>query len=301
MNNENNPQQQLSPGIENQEPNQEEMTAAYKASSWYVKKKLKERAPELSKALEEVREADVIVVDGTYDHAHLVLELGGIPFVRVNPEDVENLELRSDQTVFVNCPGHVPDRGLRKLRVFVEEGGLLITTDWALVHVLEKAFPGKVRYNGKATQDDVVRITVLDKENPLLDGFLEKGVDPLWWLEGSSYPIIVEDRENVKVLIESKELEEKYGESPVIVEFTVGGGRVVHMISHFYLQRTETRDKKDKVSAAESFMEELAAAPEEIQKEAEKISTASFKSAQTSLEFISKNIAAQKRKSMEEK
>ncbi len=39
----------------------------------------------------------------------------------------------------------------------------------------------------------------------------------------------------------SKELGAKYGEEPVAVLFAHGDGEVFHMISHYYLQRTELR------------------------------------------------------------
>ena len=87
--------------------------------------------------------------------------------------------------------------------------------------------------------DDVVRIEVLDRDHRFLQGVLEDGDDPLWWLEGSSYPIRVLDPERVQVLITSNELEQKYGEAPVAVTFAHGEGEVLHMISHYYLQRAE--------------------------------------------------------------
>jgi hypothetical protein len=66
----------------------------------------------------------------------------------------------------------------------------------------------------------------------------------VWWLEGSSYPIQILDKKKVKVLVRSDELKRRYGHDPVIVSFEWGEGIVYHMISHFYLQRSETRTKK---------------------------------------------------------
>lgn len=278
-------------------PGEQKMEESYKAGAFFTRLKMSRDDPEMAKALDDVKEADVVMVDGVYDHGHMVLQLAGIPFSRVTTNQVDNIELRPDQTVFVNCPGEVGPKGLRKLVTFVNDGGLLITTDWALRHVIEPGFPNTVRYNERSTKDEVVRINVLDPENPILDGFLEEGVDPLWWLEGSSYPIEVLDKDRVKVLVESKELKDRYGESPVIVEFEHGKGRVVHMISHFYLQRTETRTKKDMAPASGMVSEEeLEAAPMEIKGAMEEISGAGFRAAQTSVSFISKSIASQKKK-----
>lgn len=77
-------------------------------------------------------------------------------------------------------------------------------------------------------------------------GFLdqEKDAAPVWWLEGSSYPIEILDKKKVKVLVRSEELKRRYKHDPVIISFEWGKGVVYHMISHFYLQRSETRTQK---------------------------------------------------------
>ena len=46
------------------------------------------------------------------------------------------------------------------------------------------------------------------------------------------------------MLVRSEDLKRRYKHDPVIVSFEWGKGVVYHMISHFYLQRTETRTKK---------------------------------------------------------
>lgn len=66
----------------------------------------------------------------------------------------------------------------------------------------------------------------------------------MWWLESSSYPIEILDKKKVKVLVRSDELKRRYKHDAVIVSFEWGKGIVYHMISHFYLQRSETRTKK---------------------------------------------------------
>ncbi len=116
--------------------------------------------------------------------------------------------------------------------------------------MIELAFPGYIAYNENPTTDDVVRIEVLRKDNPFLKGVMDKGDDPQWWLEGSSYPMKVLASEKVEVLITSKELGTKYGEAPVAVLFRHGEGEVFHMISHYYLQRTELRSARQKMPAA---------------------------------------------------
>ncbi len=48
----------------------------------------------------------------------------------------------------------------------------------------------------------------------------------------------------VKVMVRSDELKRRYKHDPVIISFEWGKGVVYHMISHFYLQRSETRSQK---------------------------------------------------------
>ncbi|HEY42585.1 MAG TPA: hypothetical protein G4O11_01245 [Anaerolineae bacterium] len=219
----------------------ESMNSAYQVAQELLKDRLKDASPETLRELEQIHAADVIVVRGVHDHIEDVFEHAGTPFTAVNPEDLARADLRPDQIVFINCPGKLTPGGLQKIRTFVEEGGFLFTTDWALKHVLEKAFPGFVEYNLRPTRDEVVRIEVLESEDPFLKSVLDKEDDPQWWLEGSSYPIRILDKEKVKVLTTSKEIEERYGEAPVFITFDYGQGKIYHMISHFYLQRTETR------------------------------------------------------------
>jgi hypothetical protein len=198
------------------------MQSAYRVAEELLKDRLRTEAPEALRELEDLSAADIIVTRGQIDRA----------------------ELRPDQVIFVNCAGNFTPQGLRKLHQFVDEGGFLFTTDWALRNVLEPAFPGFVEYNDCPTADAVVRVEILSQDDPFLSSILGPGDDPQWWLEGSSYPIRVLDREKVQVLVTSKELEEKWGEPAVFVTFPFGRGRIYHMISHFYLQRTETRTRR---------------------------------------------------------
>ena len=229
--------------------NQKSMNKAYRIAQELLNDRLREKDPEAFDDLKDIKEADVIVIRGEYDHIEHVLSISETPFTLIDPTELEHAELRPDQIVFINCPGQIKAIGLRKLSTFVNEGGFLFTTDWSLKHVLEKAFPGYVEYNEKATADEVVRVEVLDKEDPFLKSILGPEDDPQWWLEGSSYPIRILDDEKVKVLVTSKEIKNRYGEAPVFVTFEHGEGKIYHMISHFYLQRSETRTQRHSASA----------------------------------------------------
>jgi hypothetical protein len=275
----------------------EKMFKAYDAANRILKDTLPK---DTARLLRKAGSADVIVVAGCYDHVESVLDLLEIKHTLVPAGAVKDLDLRPEQLLIINCPGQIGRRGARKVRKFVKAGGSLFTTDWALKHVLEAAFPGYVEYNEQPTADAVVRIEVKDHDNPFLEGVFDASADPLWWLEGSSYPIRVLDREKVKVLINSKELGEQYGEAPVAVTFEVGDGEVFHMISHYYLQRTETRTARHESSwamyAAEKGTAAFAAAPPELKD----LTTSEVESAYSSARLFT-NVVAQKRRKVEKR
>jgi len=235
--------------------NNKSMENAYRIAGELLKDKLKQADPEALGDLESLQEADVIVVKGSYDHIEQVLSLSRTPFTLISPRQLDAAELRPDQIVFINCPGNIGPKGLRKLAAFVAAGGFLFTTDWALKHVLEPAFPGYVAYNERATADEVVRVELLEADDPFLMSLLGPEDDPQWWLEGSSYPIHILDPNKVRVLVTSKQIGEQYGDAPVFVTFDHGEGKVYHMISHFYLQRSETRTRRQTASAADYLVE----------------------------------------------
>ena len=177
---------------------------AYRAGARMTRERIGREAPEDARALEAVRASDVLVVPGAYDHVELVLEALEMPHTPVHPGSLVAAGLRPEQLLVVNCPGHLPREAITLVRDFVASGGSLFTTDWALRHVLEPAFPGVLEYNERPTRDEVVRIEVRDHDNPFLRGVIDPGDEPLWWLEGSSYPIRVRDPGRVDVLITSR-------------------------------------------------------------------------------------------------
>jgi hypothetical protein len=225
------------------------MKRAYGSASRGVREKLAREAPADEALLRKMHESDTLVVRGQYDHAQDVLRAMEVPFLLVEPGHVGQARLRPEQAVLVNCPGQLDQVALGVLRAFVEQGGYLVTTDWALRHVLEPAFPGYVAYNQHATGDDVVRVEVLQAGARLLGPLLDPGDDPQWWLEGSSYPVRVLDPARVEVLLRSSEMAEKYGEAAIAVRFACGLGTVFHIVSHYYLQRTALRTRRQRGTA----------------------------------------------------
>ena len=233
------------------------MSTAYRVAQEMIKDKLKDVDEDMAAEFEELGQSEVIVSEGVHDYIEQVFNGIGLKHNLINPQQFEKIDLDPDKIIFINCPGNVSSKGLRNLVTFVEKGGFLFTTDWALRHVIEPGFPGYIKYNNRPTNDEVVRVDILAEEDPFLQSLIGPNDDPQWWLEGSSYPIEILNHKEVDILIKSKEIEKKYGESAVFVTFDYGKGKVYHMISHFYLQRAETRTARHAKSGAEYANEKL--------------------------------------------
>jgi hypothetical protein len=267
---------------------------AYRAASHLTREALRRDAPARAAVLDAVGETDVIVVGGIYDHVEDVLDALDVRHTVIAPPDLDRVDLRPEQLLVVNCPGQVSARAVARIRVFVEAGGSLFTTDWALRHVVEPAFPGVLAFNERPTSDDVVRVEVRDPDDVYVKGVMDGRDDPQWWLEASSYPIRILDRSRVQVLITSRELGARYGEEPVAVRFTWGEGEVFHMISHYYLQRTETRTIRHQAGASEYFAEKGVVVESGMAACLQDLTVADVESARASSAFMS-NIVIDKK------
>jgi len=269
---------------------------AHEVGGRTTRDRIAREAPLDHQALENVQSSDIAVVRGTYDHVEWVLAALGLPFIELEPHQLQEVRLRPEQLLVINCPGHIGPAD--RVRSFVEAGGSLFTTDWALRHVLEPAFPGVVAYNDRPTGDAVVRVEVGEHDNPFLKGVIEPGDDPLWWLEGSSYPIRVLDPGRVRVLIASRELEASWGAAAVAVTFPFGKGEVFHMISHYYLQRTETRTRRHRAPAAAYAAEKGVSWDAATASYAQGLSLGEVEAAASSARLFANVIGAHKRKHM---
>ena len=146
----------------------------------------------------------------------------------------------------------------------------------------------------------MVRIDIIESDSPYLMGVLDADDDPQWWLEGSSYPIRVLDKKQVRVLITSRELGEKYGEEPVAVVFNFGKGEVFHMISHYFLQRAEFRNARHQRSAASYADDKGVPFDEPMADMASDLSLYEVEAAATSSRMFANIAADKKRRWMEE-
>ena len=273
----------------------ERQDRAYRSGARMARERIAREAPLDAEALATVEASDVVVVAGTYDHVEQVLGALEMPFTAIASAQLEQVELRPEQLLVLNCPGDVGDVNVGRIRAFVEGGGSLFSTDWALERVVQRAFPNTVERGGRDTRDDVVPIEILDHDNPFLRGVMDGEDEPRWWLESSSYPIRVVDARRVQVLIRSSELDARYGEAPVAVVFEWGAGEVFHMISHYYLQRTELRSRRQQQDGSAYFAEKGMAVPADIADDLRQLRVGEVESAATSSRLFANAVARKKR------
>ncbi|HEY0089643.1 MAG TPA: hypothetical protein VGB37_12415, partial [Candidatus Lokiarchaeia archaeon] len=110
----------------------DKMKKAYQASSKILEKRMEKERPLDLEILKKVKNSSIIIIAGSYDKIEIVLDLIKIPYVLIQPQDIDHIDLITDQILIVNCPGNISDDGLNKIKEFVQKGGFLFTTDWAL-------------------------------------------------------------------------------------------------------------------------------------------------------------------------
>jgi len=145
------------------------------------------------------------------------------------PENLTDFDV-----VFIGCPGELNLQEWQSpLLTILNEGGVLLTTDWCLGNVVQKLFPETICKKGTAHGEFPLRVRQPD--HLLLQGIANCEGTP-WVVETSSHRIHVLDPKQVQVLLDAPSMG---GDSAVLVAFEVGRGLVVHAISHFHLQGSE--------------------------------------------------------------
>jgi hypothetical protein len=210
------------------------MQDAYTLAAATVRQRFEEQCPDHLKTLNAITERDVAVYAGSFDSVENVLKSLSVNHTMNPPPAKSRAKIH-----FGNCSS-THDKGLVDgLKAKVEHGAWLVTSDWALASIVQQAFPNTIRRReGKNTGDEVVGV------EPVTDSCWSEvvvlGVDPQWWLEGSSYPIEVVNPNIVRIEAASHEMLTKYDAPVVAASFDWAAGHVFHVISHFWLKRSRT-------------------------------------------------------------
>jgi hypothetical protein len=227
----------------------QQMRSANRVASQLLRRRMGATRADDLELLDRARRAEVIVVRGDYDRIQDVLTALGVEHVVIPPRLLSTLTLMSTQILALNCPGHTSGEGVKRIARFVDSGGYLITTDWAL-RTVARAFPETIARGGRDTGNDVVTVTPIS-DHAFLEHVHATDDELEWWLEASSHAVRVIDPRRVEVLIASDEMGRKYGEDAIAVTFGAGDGRVLHTTSHFFLQQTRARTERQRASATE--------------------------------------------------
>jgi hypothetical protein len=202
--------------------------------------------------LHAVEKADVVIVTGSADHMEQVMQRAGVKFALVAPDDLPDLPLRWQQILMVNCTGQMSPKSMERVRRFVNAGGMLYTTDHAVHYLIEKIFPGTIRYNNQATQEEIFPMETMG-DRGLLAKIVTPGHQPRWQVAGGGMLFDVVDPK-VEVLMRSAEVTKRYHKGGVLgVRFRVGDGQVVHVTGHFFTQPGQAPE----VAAAGRAFEQL--------------------------------------------
>jgi hypothetical protein len=185
--------------------------------------------------LDGATKESIIEIKGEWDDCAHALRTFGLPYTRVNAKKLSETNLNNTKIIVVNCEGHLPMEAILQLRRFVAMGGYLLTTDWALQNVVDKAFPGIIEWNeGYYTDGNVNKIVdaVVVADDPALTA----GTPPVghWQLVKKSQIVRILKTDTVKVLARSRQMrEDPDGLGILAVTFGYGNGRVMHLVGHF--------------------------------------------------------------------
>lgn len=183
----------------------------------------------------------VVEVRGHWDDSDRTLKSLGIRHVSIKARELRSASLAGTKVLVVNCAGEVPREVIQKIRDFVIQGGYLLSTDWSLNNLVEKAFPNYIAWNGVNTDGAVVDAFVIDSAPELLEGVPVRRT--IWKLDRGSQAMTVKNVRKVRVLARSSKLAQtdlNFGVAPdpllvgaLAAEFSLGRGKVLHLVGHF--------------------------------------------------------------------
>ncbi|MEI6731087.1 MAG: hypothetical protein WCK90_00250 [archaeon] len=200
----------------------------------------------------------VVVIDGSYDHIEKILDEAKVPYTKLNKfpnkEDLsQGGRYFNSKVIFANCDAsyhqglgakNVTSENRSALRHFIENGGRMVTTDWAQT-VVRYLF-GAIQAKEGVTADEVVKVKFTSSLAAKISGITYGNAKPNWWLESSSDIIRFDKESPIISLVESEELEKKYGSKYIAVGLPHENGEVFHFVSHLIAQRLKNYSKGDR-------------------------------------------------------
>ncbi len=103
------------------------MPNAYKVANEMINDKMREsdRYDDFMK----IKDADVVIVSGCYDHIQNVFKAADMKYGLTPPLGLDKVQINPEQTIFINCPGKLPILELEKSHI------LLMKVDFYLLQI----------------------------------------------------------------------------------------------------------------------------------------------------------------------
>ncbi|HEY9787293.1 MAG TPA: hypothetical protein V6D17_18020 [Candidatus Obscuribacterales bacterium] len=193
---------------------------------------LEKTHPNASSVLQSLGKEAIVEVRGRWDDSGHALHSFGFPYSRMSTAKLPSADLSKTRILIVDCAGEIPREAVPVVSDFVEKGGYLLTTDWALEGCLQQAFPEFAEWDGGYTDSRVIEANVRDKDDSLTVGVVPRAH---WKLDKKSQTVRIRNHNKVKVLVDSAQLSAYDGTSmgPLAITFAYGRGRVLHLVGHF--------------------------------------------------------------------
>lgn len=174
---------------------------------------------------------NVLEVKGQWDNSDHTLRSLGIRHNTIKKGKLVDIPFDDVRVLVVNCAGNVPAEGYQRIRDFVARGGFLLSTDWTVHNLLEKAFPGYIAWNGGKADGKVVDAQVVDPDPVLFAGAVKHAG---WKVDDGSQTIKVL-KPGVRILVRSRQVAKDDPDHLGIlaVVFSFGRGQVMHLVGHF--------------------------------------------------------------------
>jgi hypothetical protein len=134
-----------------------------------------------------------------------------------------------------------------RLKTYVEEGGVLVTTAGCLESIIIDQFPGELAPEKEEIDGGAFKGEFLSLEHPVIKGATRKKALK-FWVEDKSHPI---KKVGLKIdeIAVSKKLEKKHGSGTLVVAFNFGEGTIVHM-----LPKLHPKDANDAAHYVAAYM-----------------------------------------------
>ena len=164
---------------------------------------LTQNHPKFALAAQNLSDGLLVDVAGHWDHADKTLDKLGIRYTHIKAKDITAEILSGARVMIINCAGEVKRDRLQLIRDFVQRGGYLLTTDWALNNSLEQTFPGYVDWNKGVNSKSIYQSTYISPDPVLAIGCVRNAP---WKLDAGAHLVRILRQGDVKVLVASAEL-----------------------------------------------------------------------------------------------